>query len=456
MTSGADVMLRRMRTWIADHRRAVVLLVLLVVIGGTARGLSAASPGGMQSADERAYARLTNHFTIHKNFTPPKMEDPVRWGPGAPIVFSLALRLQPSKREESDVPPAYPVQAVIGTLLIAAVFALGFLLAGQLVALLAAAAVAIYPPLIVASGDLVTEPLGALLLTGALIALVLALRRRTWPWLAGAGVLFGATVLVRVDMLAIPILACLVLLIAAWRTSGRRPALVATATLAAGVLAVLGPWSAYASSVNDKLVPVTSGGASNLFIGTYVPGDGRLYGVKKAFQDEARRLDSRWDDRAYAVIPQRLILDAVAAEHPELDREAALYAASRDNIRDYVIGDPIGFAGMAADKFVRLWWTPSRGSERPQEGWMRAIHIPLLLIGFAGMVAGFAVSRGRHAGLWILGLILLYTTATNVLLVAEARHNLPVMPVLIVGGLVGIALALREHRGLASSVEARP
>jgi hypothetical protein len=34
-------------------------------------------------------------------------------------------------------------------------------------------------------------------------------------------------------------------------------------------------------------------------------------------------------------------------------------------------------------------------------------------------------------------------TAVNLVLVSEARHNLPVMPVLVAGGLAGLALALR-------------
>jgi hypothetical protein len=434
-----------MREWIVVHRRAVVVLGVILVVGGVLRGLAAASPEERQSSDERAYARLTNHLMRQHGFWPPGMDDPVRWGPGAPMAFAAALRLSPSSQERYDVPPAYPLQAVVGTLLIAAVFVLGVLLAGAVVGLLAAAAVSLYPPLIVASGDLVTEPLGALLLVLGLIAVVLALRDGS-PWrAAAAGVLLGVTVLVRVDMLAVPFLLCGVVLIALWGARGRRQALVATAAMLGGVLLLLAPWSIYASQARGKFVPVTSGGASNLFIGTYVPGDGRLYGVKEAFAGEVRRRHPELADVSYAKLPQEFVIDAIQAQHPGLDREAALYAAARDNVRDHILGDPLGFSGMAARKVVRLWWAPTRGSMRHTQEWMRVVHVPLLAIGVIGLVAGLVSTRGRQAGLWAIAVVALYVTATNIVLVAEARHNLPSMPLLIVAGFAGIAIAIRAR-----------
>lgn len=429
-----------MREWILVHRRAVLVLAVIVVIGGALRGVEAASPEERQSADERAYARLTNYVMRHHSFNVPDLEEPVRWGPGAPVAFAAALRLSPSRQERDDVPPAYPLQAVLGTLLIVAVFALGVLLSGPVVGLLAAAAVALYPPLIVASGDLVTEPLGALILALALIAFVLTLRGGHPSLAAAAGVLLGLTVLVRVDMLAVPFLIGAVLLIAVWRDRGRRRAISATGAMLAGILVVLAPWSAYASSISDKLVPVTTGGASNLFIGTYVPGDGRLYGVKAAFADVVRRRHPSVADAPYAKIPQEWITDEIRRRHPGLDREAALYAEARKNVRDYILGDPLSFLAMAARKVERLWLAPSRGSMRHRQDWVRAVHIPLLAIGVIGLIVGLVRTRGRHAALWAIAVVVLYVTATNIVLVSEARHNLPSMPLLITAGLAGLAM----------------
>ena len=50
------------------------------------------------------------------------------------------------------------------------------------------------------------------------------------------------------------------------------------------------------------------------------------------------------------------------------------------------------------------------------------------------VVAGLAVRRGRSPELWALGIVLLYVTATNAVLVSEARHNLPYMPLLAAWG----------------------
>ena len=73
--------------------------------------------------------------------------------------------------------------------------------------MLAGAIVGTYPPLIGATGDQLSEPLGAFLLLAAFIALALALRRRAGVrWYAAAGALFGLTILTRTDLLAVPFL----------------------------------------------------------------------------------------------------------------------------------------------------------------------------------------------------------------------------------------------------------
>ena len=66
------------------------------------------------------------------------------------------------------------------------------LLVGPWAGLLAGAIVGTYPPLIGATGDQLSEPLGAFLLLAAFVALALALKRRAGPWwYAAAGALFG-------------------------------------------------------------------------------------------------------------------------------------------------------------------------------------------------------------------------------------------------------------------------
>jgi 4-amino-4-deoxy-L-arabinose transferase-like glycosyltransferase len=360
------------------------------------------------------------------------------------VVFALAHKVRPviTEGERWDVPSAYPVQWVFSTATIPATFLLAFLIAGPAAGLLAAAAIAFYPPLIDVTGDLLTEPLGALMLTIALCAVVLALNRRTWQWAAGAGLLLGLTVLVRADLVAVPLLLVLLLAVVVWRSETRRRGLTLGAVMLAGILVPTLPWSVYVSSVAGKPVPVSSGGASNLFVGTYTPGGGSMFGLKRELAAEVGERHPELRDEPFWRLPQQRVIDTVAARRPELDREAALRAAAMENVREHVLGDPVGFTGMAAEKVWRLWGNYTVGTHRNHRGWITAWHLLLVIVSIAGLVAGL-VRGPRRAELATVAIVIGYVTAVNVVLVSEARHSLPVMPVLVAGGFAGLALALR-------------
>jgi len=432
------------RAWIAANAVVFGLLVLITAGGGALRVEPAANPSEYQSVDERAYARLARNLARHGTYGAPEMADPVRWPPGAPAVFALAHKIRPviTEGERWDVPSAYPLQWAFGTATIPATFLLAYLIAGPVPGLAAAAAIAFYPPLIDATGDLLTEPLGALMLTIALCAVVLALRRRTWRWAAGAGLLLGLSVLVRADLVAVPLLIAALLTAVLWRAEGRRRGLTLGAVMLAGILVPTLPWSVYVSSVAGKPVPVSSGGASNLFVGTYTPGGGSMFGLKRELAAEVGERYPELRDEPFWRLPQQRVIDTVAARRPDLDREAALRAAAMENIRDHVLGDPVGFTGMAAEKVWRLWGSYTVGTYRNVRTWIRALHLLLVAAGMIGLVAGLA--RGpRRAELATVAIVIAYVTAVNVVLVSEARHSLPVMPVLVAGGFAGLGLALR-------------
>ncbi len=419
--------------------RVALVLALITVLAGVLRFDAAASPSRYQSVDERAYGRLARALATKSTYGDRRvMSDPVRWPPGAPVVFGLAHQLFPRESRERavDVPAAYPVQAAVGTLLVPAVFALAALAAGPVAGLVAAGAVAVYPPLVSASGDLLTEPLGALALAVALIAVVLALRRPGPRRGALAGVLLGLAVLVRADLVLLPfLLAAVVALV----LRSRRGTLTA-AVLAGATVLTLAPWSVYASGVAGRFVPVTSGGATNLFVGTYLPGDGTMFGLKRAL--------------GFApTTPQLFVIDRVARGHgaPPDEREDALRRAAAENVRRYVVGDPLGFAGMARRKVDRLWLSSTVGTYGTERPWTRAYHLLLVGLGALGLVAGLVATRGRAPALWVVVAVVAYLTAVNVVLVSEARHNLPVMPVLVAGGVAGLARAYLSRKALMRS-----
>lgn len=434
-------------------RLAIVLLVLITLGGGALRAHAAANPSHFQSVDERAYAKLARGVATRGHYGDPTMKDPVHWPPGAVLLFAAAFKAHPEVRGDGvhDVPAAYPVQAVVATALIPAVFVLTLLLAGPAAGVVAAAAVAIYPPLATSPSDLLSEPLGALLLVGALIAMVLALRRPVWWRFAPAGALLGATILTRADLLLVPVLAAVVAAVAVGRRSSARAGLGAAAAVAAGCLLVAAPWSVFASRQADRPVPVSSGGASNLFVGTYLPGDGTMFGLKHALAAEVKALHPRLRGERPANLSQKLVIDAVAARRPDMEREAALRAAALDNLGRYALGDPLEFSAMMASKVQRLWLRYTVGTHHNPRAWITALHLALVLGAAAGLAIG--LWRRRDAALLLLALVLLYVTALNAVLVSEPRHNLTVMPVLLVTGAAGW-LTLRGRAGARSAAPA--
>jgi len=427
------------RAWVAANAVVFGLLCLVTIGGGALRVEPAANPSKYQSVDERAYARLARNLARRGTYDAPEMADPVRWPPGAPFVFAAAHKIRPviTEGERWDVPSAYPLQWAFSTATIPAVFVLAFLLAGPVAGLLAAGAIAFYPPLIGVTGDLLTEPLGALVLTCALIAVVLALRRPSRWSAAFAGLALGITVLVRVDLVAVPFLILALFAFVEWRRAGRGVALRGAAWMLGGILLLTLPWSVYASSVAGKPVPVSSGGASNLFVGTFTPGDGSMFGLKRELADEVRARDPALADEPFWRLPQQKVIDTVAARRPELDRESALRAAAFENIGDHVLGDPVGFTAMSARKVWRLWGDYTVGTYRNHRIWITAYHLLLVALGFAGLLAGLWRRRVDFAA---VGIVVGWVTLANIALVSEARHNLPVMPVLVAGGVAGLWL----------------
>jgi hypothetical protein len=293
-------------------------------------------------------------------------------------------------------------------------------------------------------------------LTSALAATVWSMRR---PSSLGpgvlAGVLLGATVLTRADLALVPAIALLAIAVVAWRAAHERPlaaAARAVAPMLAALLVVVTPWTLFASNQAGHFVPLSSGGGSNLWVGTYLPGDGSMFGAKRALADEVRARDPKLADKEWFQLRQADVIATVAARRPGLSTDAALRAEGMQNLRDYALGDPISFAGMAARKIWRLWGGYTLGTYRNPRTPISALHLALVAFGALGLVAGLALTR--RGPLWLLAGVLAYVTAVNAILVSEARHNLTVMPIVAAAGAAGAALAvsrLRSRRALAPS-----
>ena len=291
------------------RRASLVLLAAITLAGGGLRAAQAVDPPPGLNADERAYVRAAVRLVDERRYVQ------THYPPGTPGLFAVAYVL--GGRDGLELPAGYWAQALVGTALILATYALAALMAGPWAGLAAAAVVAFHRPFIFRTEKLLSEPLAALLLTAGLAAMAWALReeRPAMRRLALAGALLGALAVTRANLALVPVVLAGVLLVAC----GPR----AAAALLVPALVVIAPWSAYASRWEGRFVPLATGSGTSLFVGTYLPGGGSTYGAKLALADEVRRRHPRLLRVPAPRLPGPLVFETVAARHPGLHPDAA-------------------------------------------------------------------------------------------------------------------------------------
>jgi 4-amino-4-deoxy-L-arabinose transferase-like glycosyltransferase len=426
----------------------LILIAAIVVLSFGLNARMAANPrSGYQSADERSYGKLAVDIADNHRYGGSSAE-PLHWPPGAPVLFAIGHKLFPSASDTKsyDIRSAYWEQALLTTGTTALAALLAWLLAGPWAGVVGAAIVGTYPPLIGATGDQLSEPLGAFLLIGAFAALAWAVKRcrapggtlGPWRW-ALSGALFGLAILTRTDLLPLPfLLAGLAAVIVLWRARDWRRALKTWGALAAACAVVLAPWTIYASTQEGQFVPVTKGSASALFVGTYLPGGGTTVGMKFALEKHPE-LDGT---KTYK-IPAKYALDLFIAKHPGLSRDAALQREARHNLIHYSTTRPFAFARMAFSKAKRMWFFYYRGGGVHYISTVtRVWQIFLVVAGTLGLIAG--IWRRRDPVLMAVLLAVALSTAVHAIVVSQARYNLPLMPSLIAAGVAGWFMAVRR------------
>jgi 4-amino-4-deoxy-L-arabinose transferase-like glycosyltransferase len=434
---------------VRDRLPLILLAVVLLVSFGLNARMAANPRSNYQSADERSYGKLAvdiadNH---HYGGSSTNMREPLHWPPGAPLLFAAGYKLFGSEQDAKtfDIRAVYWEQALITTGTTALAAALAWLLVGPWGGLLAGAIVGTYPPLIGATGDQLSEPLGAFLLLAAFVALALAVkRRRTW-WFAASGALFGLTILTRTDLLAVPFLIAgiggLIVLI---RTRSLRLAITRWGMVAIAAAVVLAPWTIYASREEGRFIPVTKGSAAALFVGTYLPGGGTTIGMKEQLEGELRRRHPEYRDTKTYKIPAEYALEIFAAKHPDLPRDQALQKEARRNLIHYSTSQPLDFARMQWAKAKRMWFFYYRGGgvhyiSTPMRIW----QVVLVLAGGLGLLAGLIRRRDPLLGAVLIAI--LFSTLIHTIVVSQARYNVPLMPSLIAAGVAGWFLAVRRR-----------
>ena len=434
-------------------KRLPVLALLAVLAGSFAfHAYRAEHPtSSYQSADERAYGRLAVGIADKQTYGN-GLSDALHWPPGGPTLFAAGHAVFPDAEstETFDIPAAYWLQAIVSLGTALAAFTIAALLAGAWAGVAAAALVGFYPPLILATGEQLTEPFGAFWLTTAFALFAVAARfGKTWVFGLG-GLALGAAVLTRADLLPLPFVLAPLVAVWTWRAAHdlKRGLLVGACILGGAALAIA-PWSVYASERAGEVVPVTRGSASALFVGTYLPGNGTTVGMKRSLGAAAKKRNPKLRGRADFDLEARSVLAVVADRHPDLEFNRAVALEARKNISRYVREDPVGYGKMMLNKVQRMWSRYARGGARHTTWAIRAPHIALVLLALAGLLAG--ILRRRSLLLACILAAALTSTAVHMLVVSQARYNLPLMPALLAGGLAGWVMFVRGPRGDTSA-----
>ena len=335
------------------------------------------------------------------------------------------------------VVPARILGIVLGTLIVLMTGVVARQLWGRRVSLLAMAGAAVYIPLILVGASVMSEPLFALLLLGALAAAIQH-RRSTHRWrgVALAGVLAGLTCLTRANALVL----LLPLGLAVWTVRPRFTvrAFAAPALLVVLALLTISPWTIRNAVTFHRFIPVSTQLGSAL-AGTY--------------NDQAR-LDKEnpasW--RAIFHIPEFNDIYARIDQTPEPVVEDELRARSKAYIRKHP-GYVLTVAEWTSLRMLELggldWSRHTAATISVTAGWAMAGVICFWVFALLALAGAFTkLARRTPMFVWLIP-ILLYLSVVF-LVVETPRYRTGIDPFIVMLA----ALALR--RALPGAADREP
>lgn len=425
---------------------AGLLALVAVLLVGLGLRANEAWQGRPPVYDAAAYARIAANlergegFTLGRTATQPASN----YSPGLPLLAAGLYEVSGGVHERF----ARLALAAIGALAILFSYLIARRLWSPWAGIVAAAAVAVYPALLEYQGMLMSEPLAASLLSGAVLAMLWADGSSRAKWLV-PGVLLGALALVRPEYLAISFPITIAIL-ARHGWTGWRQDLAQAGIMLAGLALVVAPWTVRNAVALDRFVPVSTGGGQVLFAGSYLPSDGDPERVGSEVLERHPELRRS--------LPQgpRLeqILEALARQrYPGTPTDEALARMGRERLWNDVSEHPLEYADFLGAKLGLIWLHGPRRVMR-EPAWA-VLHWALLALGLLGL--GILAWRRRWEAL-LLATVLLAATLVGLLLVASPRRALVTIP--LVAALAGVGAAwlaaTLAERGTGASTPAPP
>jgi hypothetical protein len=435
--------------------RVGIVALLAILLLGIGLRVDQAWDGRAPVYDAAAYAAIAANLERGEGFTagPAATQPSSNYSPGLPLLVAGAYELSGGVHERA----ARVLLALIGSLSVLFTYLLARRLAllsingpqrvmnSTVAGLIGAGAVAIYPALLEYQGMLMSEPLAATLLSGAVLAVfwandvgpgVAASGRVRWLLPGG---LLGALAMVRPEYLGVALLLGFVIFVAGLR-DGWRGALAQTTVLLVGVAIIVAPWTLRNAEALGRFVPISTGGGQVLFAGTYLPSDGDPERVGAEVVARHPRLFPPADARRLRL--EQILARLAAQRYPDLETDQALSRMGKEQLWDDVSEEPLEYAGFVAAKVGRIWSHGPRAVMR-QPGW-KALHWALVGFGLLGLAV--LAWRRRWEAL-VLATVLVSITALSALLVASPRRVLVMLPLVAALAGLGAVWAWRAARG---------
>jgi 4-amino-4-deoxy-L-arabinose transferase-like glycosyltransferase len=402
-------------------RRTLILLAAILAIGFGLRAYRVVEPLPTPGDDAHAYYALSKSLYEEGGYGGTGFENASDWSPGAPLLYAASFYATGGAREGT----ARMVELLLGLAAIVVAYLLGRRINCRPAGLLAAFAVAVYPPFIHSTGALYSETPAIFTLPAAVLAFLWAAdavpavsARGCGRWLV-PGVLFGATALIRPEYLLVGVAFVVLALIRVGLAGGWKPGLASAALFGAALLLPILPWAIHNQVVLDRTVPISTGGGKALYVGTFLPADGEYQKVKAILAGRylGRELDP--NSEALERVDPTPLFDRVAARYPDLPRDSALGRIGKQNFSHYLGEDPLGYLAMTARKVGRMWSSGIGEAMSSTAG--RALQILAVLLALAGL--GVLGWRRRWWELAAMATPLVLVTAVGAATLAAPRRN---------------------------------
>jgi 4-amino-4-deoxy-L-arabinose transferase-like glycosyltransferase len=377
--------------------------------------------------------------------------------------------------------PVALAQTVAFVLVCIFVYAIARRVASERIAVAAAAATALFPPIPYFGALVMTEVLTTLLFTIAMWLLLTALPAQGVRRFAWLGVVLALTTLCRPVFVLFPVaLAAVGLVLLPLFRVRRRPRLAHWLVMVAAFAATMTPWFAYNYITLGRFTLSPAGGVGRgLWEGSWqATWSGRLQNELTHLADD---IDDRAElDRQVAAIaareqlPVEPMLEYVhqwedirliwTAPTDPYARAVARVAADEEYRRvgvENIRRDAPSHLAKRLARAVFILWAgeiPFRYSEinRLSNTTIRACWAAQAIVVLLGLWGGYALCRsGRMSeGLMLLAPIV-YITAVHFPLLTEARQSLPAQPTLLILAVLGVASISGQSLALEPQVHER-